>query len=241
MRILKLHDPSDSTPFLTSHQAELALNYMPHIIRAIEDGAGIEPIGILINEPLNAIIYRKDIGKNNLNGKVLGYCVDGVNMAFLDHLLQKNGIMPKQKLNASFDMVGMMAAKRVDMIYGAYWNIECECLRQLGLETDYIGLKELGMPHYYELMVLARKKSLQSTPEFIYKFQAALQESIAYSLAHPEEAFQIYLKNNPDKTEKTQKWEYEAWKKTLPVYPKSQKIDPQIWNSFREWFLEQKV
>lgn len=244
LKILKVLDPSDSIPYLTSKQVDLSLTYMPHTIQALSKGAKVEPIGVLIQEPLNALIFRKNEGihkPTDINGLTIGYSVDGFDTGFLHAMFQNENIVPKALQNVSFDLVSTLGTKQVDVLYGAYWNIEIENLRSWGVETDYFPLSDFGVPDYYELIFLALKDSLQTGGEFVSHFRKALQESIDYSAAHPEEAFADYIKANPDKGMRTREWEWNAWKKTLPVLATEQVIDQTKWDAFVEWLVSKHL
>ncbi|MGA8163446.1 MAG: ABC transporter substrate-binding protein [Waddliaceae bacterium] len=228
LMVKKMRDPGDAISYLTSGQVELAISYMPHTLRSMAKGADVQPIAVLIKEPLNSLIYRRELNVEkpaDLNGKAVGYCVDGSTCRFLDTLLQLNQIKPKAKYNVSCDLVSSLRTKKVDVIYGAFWNIECEHLRALGVEADYFSLSELGVPHYPELIILARSHSLYASEEFVSRLQEALQESIDFSVAHPDEAFDLYVSCHPDKRDKTCQWEKEAWLKTLSALADTQKIN----------------
>lgn len=244
LEVLKVGDPSDSIPYLTSRQTNLCLTYMPHTLHSLAHGAALEPIALLVKEPLNGLIYRVGEGiakPKDLDQRVIGYAIDGYNTAFLDALFEPTGITPKEKRNVSFDLVSTLASKQVDAIYGAYWNIECENLRILGVETSFFSLMDLGCPPYYELIFLANKGSKEASTTFVKAFQQGLQASIDFAVLNPEKAFNSYLKANPDKSPKVQFWEKQAWFKTIPVLPKSQDIDSQLWNAFVTWLLEKKL
>lgn len=236
--IYKSNDVTSSWQYLSSRQVELAISYMPTVVCANLKGARLQAVGVLIPEPLNALIYRTGLGitsPSDLNDKVIGYCVEGSERLFLDHFLKERQITPKKVLNVSFDLVSSMGTKQVDAIYGAYWNIECAQLHSLGIETNHFKLSEFGMPPYCELIILAKEESLQTTTEFISHFQSALQESIDFCKAYPNRAFEIYLQANPDKGEKTRLWEKESWLQTYPLFTNQQTIDPNIWQNFAHW------
>lgn len=236
--IQKIPDPSDAIPYVVAKKADLALFYMPDTLRAIEGGNPLKPIGILFKQPLNAIIYRDGEGiadPSDLNGKTIGYCVDGSSTTVLDYILEKNHIVPSEKQNVTFDLVTTLCGKHVDAIYGAYWNIECEHMRSLGQNTDHFDLLSLGYPNYYELIVVSRSDSYIENSEFESNFQKALQESINYSKAHVAEAFDIYISQNPDKSRKTVAWEKESWNRTYPLLTKDQTFEPQVTENLRNW------
>lgn len=238
--IKKIHDPGDPIPLLTSGQADLAVFYSAHTLRFINQGAPIKPIGILIEQPLNAVIYRKDRGIqqiSDLNGKAIGYCLDGTQTKLLSTLLSDNQVEPSVLRNIQFDLVGSLATGRIDAVYGGYWNIECQQFGLLGIDVGYFSMADFGVPSVYELLVLAREGSSESKEPFSLTFQKALQRSIDYCLENPEEAFQIYLLVNPDKREKTVQWERAAWQDTLVAFPRSQLINFPLWNQYRLWLL----
>lgn len=240
LELQKIHDACDPIPALINSQTELAISYMPSAVVAMENGAKIKPIGILIPEPLNAFIYRKNsqiTSIKDFNGKIFGYCQGSSTLTpqSLDLLIKMNQLEIKDKRNLNFDLVVALKNKRVDVLYGAFWNIECEQLRSMGVETEYMKLTDLGYPPYCELVILARSDSIYASAEYITKFAESLQMSIDFCQKYPEEAFEIYMAANPEKGEKSRAWEYESWKKTLPLYPKTQHIDEIAWNQFADW------
>jgi|694.fasta_scaffold12686_6 NitT/TauT family transport system substrate-binding protein len=244
LKVIKIADPGDSISFLSTEKADLALYYMPPMYLAIKQGAQVWPVGFLIKQPLGAFIFRTGLGiekPEDLNQKRLGYVLGGFEEGILNTLLKEKNIQLKERLNVGFDLVGTMGTKKVDVIYGAYWNIETEHLRSLGVETDYFPVDQFGHPDYYELLFLAKKGTRYTDEKFIDDFRAAIQASIDYSADHPEEAFTIYVKNNPDKGEKTLEWEKKAWSKTIPVLAKDQDFDLSVWESFVSWMKKNNL
>ncbi|MBS4168928.1 ABC transporter substrate-binding protein [Parachlamydia sp. AcF125] len=244
LQILKLHDPSDAVGYLMSGQADLAVYYTTEALQAMQKGAKLSMVGVLIQEPLNSLLYHKEGGIHaleDLNGKVIGFSMNGMNFKSLQVLLKQRHIAPQAMHNVSFDLVSALAAKRVDAVYDAYWNIEVPHLRSLGIETDFFTMNDLGIPPYQELILIAKEGSLQASPEFVEKLQAAMQETIVYCQKNPDEAFDIYLKANPDKGDKAREWEREAWKLTYPILAQSQKIDQTEVNNYRDWLLEHNI
>lgn len=231
LKILKICDPSDAVPFLTSGQAELAISYMPRAQQMMSKRGDLVVAGLLITRPLNVIVYRSNETINNpsdLNGKIIGHCTDGIHLLLLNKILQKNEMVPKELKYVSFDVIPALANNHLDALYGVFWNIECPQWQALGVETSYFTMEELGIPTYYELIILAQK----NVPDH---FQSALQESIDFSKAHPDEAFESYLKLNPDKSSKTRVWEKNAWNNTVPLLAEKQEIDPLVWDTFLNW------
>lgn len=242
LAIRKISDPADPLVYLSAGKVDLAISYMPSVVQTNAHGGDIKIIGILIPTPLNAFIFRKGEGINSyrdFNGKVIGYCIDSTGRACLDHLLASRNVQPGEMRNVVFDVVTALGTERIDVVYGAFWNIESEQLHSKGIETDHVALSEFGVPNYAELAICAKAGSENTTDHFIENFQSALQISIDYSKKHPEEAFEIYALANPDKSEKTLEWEKAAWEKTYPLMPSHQHVDENEIALFAKWLRDE--
>ncbi len=239
-----MHENGDGIYYLASGQCDLLISHLPSALKASSQGAQIKIAGMLIKEPLNALIYRKDkdiLTPSDLSGHVLGYCLGGPDSSFLDYLLQEGPIYPREKHNVSADLISAIGTASVDVIYGGFWNIEPAQLRSLGVETDFFTMQSFHVPLYYEMLVLSSLGTQYSKITFIEPFQRALQKSIDFCKAHPDQAFAAYLRQNPDKRKKNLSWEEEAWKTTYPLLTKDQLIDPECIENCYSWFLERKI
>ena len=244
LNIQKLHDPADAIPYISSGQTDLAIYYMPYTIRACSQGAKVQVLGVLFKEPLDGLLVRCDADINeleDLNGKVLGYSLGGLNAAYIRSLLEERNIKPKKCLNVHFDIISSIGTKNVDATFGACWNIEMEHLKALGVETKYFMLRDFNIPNYYELVILSSEDFVQNNSQKALNFQKALQESIDFSKENPDKAFDLYVQANPDKTSKTLEWEKKAWIHTYPLLAKNQEIDHDCWTNFCSWMHEQKL
>lgn len=244
LSIQKIHDPSDSIPYLTSSQTDLSVYYMPHTIQAKSLGARIKVIGILFDHPLDALLFRKDSNiqsLEDLEGLSMAYSLGGINSAFVRSSLNEQGIYPQHAKKVNFDIVSSLASKQIDASFGVCWNIESEHLKSFGIETRWFTLTELNIPNYYELIVLGHEDYLQKNPSFAKKFQQALAESIHFSIQFPNQAFEHYALANPDKSPKTLSWEKNAWNITFPLLAKNQEIEIDCWQTFIKWMLKENL
>ncbi len=233
LQVLELQDPSDTISYLTFGKVDIALFYMPDVVKANQKGADLNIAGVLIDKALNSFIFREDAQiqfPKDLSGKVIGYCVAGSNLSILERLLKENHIEPKELKNVSFDLVTLLGLRQVDVIYGAFWNIEKEQLKSLHIPTSHFEVSQLGHPPYSELVFLGKGD--------ISKFEAfkkAMQESIDYCKANPDEAFDLYSHCHPEKGPHTLAWEKEAWLKTIPLLAHSQEIAHEDWERLQTW------
>lgn len=244
IEIRKVPDPSDPIAYLTSKQVDLAVYYLPDTIQAVERGAPFKTIGKLMDKPLRGLIFRKDSNiheTKDLNQKLAGYCVDGSCIKFLKAILEENDVAVKDFVNISYDLITALANNQVDFTYGAFWNIECEQLNSLGIETSYFSIENLGVPSYSELIFIVNKGSTFDEEINKNNFQIAIQESIDFCRADPKKAFELYLKANPDKNEFTQNWEWKAWLKTIPLLANDQKVSVEEWDRLKTWLKKKNV
>lgn len=243
LNIQKIYDPSDSIPYLTSKKTDLAIYYMPQTIRAKSKGANIKVIGSLIDKPLNCILYRKDSNiteLKDLDNKIIGYAMASLNTLQLKKLCDEQKIIPKETICLATDLVSALTMRRVDATLGCYCNIEKEQLNALGIETGSFPINVLGIPDYEELVVLANENK-GNDKVFVEAFKRALQKSINFSKKHPDEAFALYLKANPDKMQATRKWEEKAWMATLPLFSLNQNFNEEAWQSFSNWMINNSL
>ena len=242
--IRKMHDNGGGIAYLTSNQADLLVNHMPGTLKAYSRGAKLKIIGVLIKESLSGFIYRSEPDirkKEDLSGRVLGYCVGGPDTLILDILLKQNAIIPSDRKNVSVDLVSAMGTHSVDFIYGGFWNIEPAQLNSFGLETGYFPMDELGIPNYCEMIIVANDNTCESSPEFVEGFKRALQKSIDFCKKNPDEAFKIYSMYNPDHRDKTLAWEREAWRATYPKLANDQKINVDELADFCNWLYDNRI
>lgn len=236
--IEKMHESGGGISFLTSRQADLLVYHLPNALKACSRGAQLKIAGLLIKEPLRSLIFREDLNiaqPSDLSEHVLGYCVGGSDTAFLDHILSQKNIKPKERRNVSVDLISAIGTRNVDFVYGGFWNIEPHQLKNLGVATHFFKIQDLGVPSYYEMIILANSSASDA---FISSFKKALQKSIDFCKAHPEEAFESYLAHNPDRRKKTLSWEKEAWAVTYPLLATDQSIDEKEVETFYHWAQE---
>ena len=244
LEILKLNDPADTFPYLTSGQADIGINYMSHYLRSYHSNNTLTPIGYLIKKPLNCLLFPKTLGIRSifdLNGKVFGHSSDELLGRCLSKLLYLHGVTPGATRKVGFNLVAALASERVDILYGVYSNIESEQLHAFGLETDYLTMEDLGMPSYFELIFLTARGSPLSEASKIHAFKQALERSIAFSKEFPDEAFAFYLAANPDKSPFAQEWERKSWERTLPLLAQNQEDEPHIWQGFVDWLYNNQL
>lgn len=244
LKIQKMQDCCGGIPFLTSRQTDLLIHYMPGTFKACSMGAQIKIIGVLYKEPLSGLIYRDDLNvqkMSDLSGHTLGYCIESPDAPFLDLILENAHITPSCRKNASSDLIAAIGTRSVDFIYGGFWNIEPFQLLSKKIETKTFKIQELGVPTYYEMIILAHANTKESSYAYVTAFKHALQKSIDFCKQNPKTAFNDYLTCHPDKRMSTVEWEKNAWELSCSLLANDQFFDMQTLHTFYEWLVGQKI
>lgn len=250
IELIYSYDPPHVIQLLNTNQADVVIYYTPQILRLASKQKNLCIVGTLIDQPLQGILVRK----NARNFRILG-----ANDFLFERIIEKLEIRQKnlneQKethcLNymhfkptlrfSEQDAITALILGVADAAFGVYDNIEGVMLRHKGIETEFIPTTALAIPPFPELIFVANKQFVSlSTKELSY-FQKALEESVDWCLKHPDQAFEVYLKNNPEKTKETIQWEREAWNKTMPLLTTSQKALKEKFTSFANWMKKEKL
>jgi NitT/TauT family transport system substrate-binding protein len=234
LKIRKVADPTDILPYVTSGQVDFVVHYVPDSIRAEMTG-GVAPIATYVDQPLLSFMCLKELNitkVSDINGLTVGFCATGFGQNFLKQILKENGVGMVELVDVHYSLVPALATKKVDVLFGGYFNIEGEYLKSLGVDISTLPQTAFGIPDHPEFVIVAKKGFDAETAEH---FRAGLQKSIRYAKAHPEEAFNIYLRYNPEKGEKTIAWERNSWETTRPLFADETAIDWEKWETFKEW------
>lgn len=216
LEIIKSFDPPQAIPFLLSGGADIAIYYMPQTM--IADVSGVEMVAKLIDKPMQGFMKRKGGAEKTLGAS---HC------RLLPSYLKAWGKPVKVKYLNELSLPFILG--EIDMLYGVYETIESEQFLDRGIETEFISVLDLGVPTYYELIFLMK------TGQDHLAFTVGLQKSLDYVRNHPDEAFDIYAKANPNKSRRTLNWERRAWKRTLPYLAKTPELEKKVIDNFHTY------
>ncbi|ANH78804.1 ABC transporter substrate-binding protein [Candidatus Chlamydia sanziniae] len=242
LRIQKNTDSSSVVPHILFEQVDMALYHAFGILKTSIKGMPIQIIGRLVDSSLQGFLYRAgdSITKfEDLNNKVLGVCLNNSrNLSALLETLRIRGVVPSEVKNVSADLISPILLKKIDFLYGAFYNIEGVKLATLGMPMKCFLSDTYGMPTGPQLLVCAKKGTKATEPEIALAFQKALEKSIVFSREHPKDAFDLYTKATAH-TLKPIDSEYLQWQKTLPLLAQSQcPLDEELIVSLLQAIIE---
>ncbi len=239
------HTPSDpSAPIkeVAAGRVDLAISYEPEVLLAADKGLDVEAVGALVDSPLTSLISLPEGGiasAADLNGKTVGTAGIPYQSDYLETIMQTAGLPPSsaKEVNVGLNLLPGLIGGRVDAILGGFRNIEGVDLRLRGLDPRIVPVDQLGVPTYDELVLVARKSTVDDHPEAIRAFIAALARGTDYARAHPQQAANAVLSAGMGLDPMQTRAEVAA---TLPLLAPRQGrpygyMDPGAWAAYAQW------
>lgn len=204
---LEVHVTAPSPPtrpvrYVAEGIVDIAVSHPPQVAMAQEKGIPIVALGSLVSQPTASMIWLKESkidGLADLRGKTIAFQGLPFEEAFLEAALRRAGLAPtdvkiKQTIaRAQFKLVPELASGRADAIFGGSANVEGAELESRGLEPVVTPVRQLGVPDYDELVVIARRDRVAKEPELFRRFMAAVREGTAAAIEDPEAATEAVI------------------------------------------------
>jgi putative hydroxymethylpyrimidine transport system substrate-binding protein len=238
-------DPSAPIKEVAAGRADLAVSYEPEVLLAQDKGLDVEAVAAVVNQPLTSLISLPKAGiasAADLNGKTVGTAGIPYQSDYLQTILQTAGLPTSaaQEVNVGLSLLPAVIGGRVDAILGGFRNIEGVDLQQRGLDPRIVPVDQLGVPTYDELVLVARRSTVDDHPQAIHSFIAALDEGTTYAIGHPQEAANAVLAAGKGLDAMQTRAEVDA---TLPLLAPAQGrpygyLDPDQWREYAQWMAE---
>jgi putative hydroxymethylpyrimidine transport system substrate-binding protein len=238
-------DPSAPIKQVAAGRVDLAISYEPEVLLAHEQGLEVQAVAALVDEPLTSLISLPSGGIQtapDLRGKTVGTAGIPYQSDYLETIEESAGIASSsvEEVNVGLNLLATLIGGRVDAILGGFRNIEGVDLRLRGLEPRVVPVDELGVPTYDELVLVARRSTVDEDPDAIRSFISALGRGTAYAVAHPQEAANAVLKAGSGLDPTQTRAEVDA---TLPLLAAEKGkpygyLDPAQWRAYAGWMQQ---
>ncbi|HEV2439157.1 MAG TPA: ABC transporter substrate-binding protein [bacterium] len=233
----------DPLKLVAAGKADVAVNYESGVIFARAQGLPVRSIGLVVSQPLTTIMFLKSSGirrPRDLAGRRLGFAVSGLEEALIDQILRADGATKASVtlVNVGFDIVPALLSRKVDAVMGAYRNVERVQIEMQGQPVGMFEPERYGVPPFYELVLIAADPTIQARRDVLARFVRAVGRGLALTAAHPDQAFQHYVRLNPKLNDTFNRRSFEA---TLPAFARSQRQDRGRWAAFTAWMAAHKV
>jgi putative hydroxymethylpyrimidine transport system substrate-binding protein len=234
-------DPSAPLKDVASGRADLAITYEPELMLAREEGLDVVAVSALVNQPLTSLMWLKEPGSKtavkgvaDLKGKTVSYAGIPYQQAFLRTILNraKVPISSVKLVNVGFGLIPSLVSGSAQAMLGGYSNVEGVDLQQRGKEPVITPVDQLGVPTYDELVIVARRSTLEEEGERIRLFVNSLRRGTEAAAANPKAATEAILAANNDLEPKLVEAEVKA---TLPLLSARTAGKPYGWMNPEEW------
>jgi putative hydroxymethylpyrimidine transport system substrate-binding protein len=230
-------DPSAPLKDVASGRADLAITYEPELMLAREQGLDVVAVSALVNQPLTSLMWLKkgDVkGVADLKGKTVSYAGIPYQEAFMRTILKraKVPISAVKLVNVGFGLIPSLVSGSAQAMLGGYSNVEGVDLQQRGKEPVITPVDQLGVPTYDELVIVARRSTLEEKGERIRLFVNSLRRGTEAAAANPKAATEAILAVNNDLEPKLVEAEVKA---TLPLLSARTPGKPYGWMNPEEW------
>jgi putative hydroxymethylpyrimidine transport system substrate-binding protein len=233
-------DPSAPLKDVAAGKVDLAITYEPQLMLAREQGLDVVAVAALVNRPLTSLMWLKSSSKtaihsvSDLKGKTVSYAGIPYQEAFLETILRRAKVPAStvKKVNVGFGLIPSLTSGSAQAMLGGFSNVEGVALREAGKEPVITPVDELGVPTYDELILVARRATLEEDGPKIRLFISALQRGTEAAVADPKAATEALLAANSSLEPKLTEAQVEA---TLPLLSNTPAGEPYGWMNPKEW------
>ena len=242
-------DPAAPLKQVAAGRSDLAISYEPEVALAREQGLDVVAVGALVNRPLTSLIWLQKSGIKgvaDLKGKTVATAGIPYQDAFLKTILARVGLEPGnvKAVNVGFGLLPALLGGSAQAMLGGFSNVEGIDLRERGKAPVVTPVDQLGVPTYDELVLVARRQSLEDNPDKYRLFLSALQRGTEAAVEQPGAATTAITEANPDLEPKLAAAEVEATLPLLGARTEGQPygyMDPAEWETFAGWMRDNEL
>lgn len=223
----------DSLKLVSSGRADVGVLDIHDLGLAAARGADVVGIGALVQKPLAAVIARAGVTRpRDLAGKTVGVTGLPSDDAVLNAVVSGDGgsFDRVKRLTIGFSAVPEMVQGKVDGVT-AFWNAEGVVLHQRGVKTNDFRVDRYGAPPYPEVVLFARRSTVEKHREELRKLLAALADGVRAVHKDPNAAIdQIAQVSNADRPLVAAQM-----RAVEPLFDPPMRLDPGLIEKWAAW------
>jgi len=241
-------DPSTALQLVAAGEDDFTISYQADVLLARSQGLEVQSIAALVQHPLNTVMALESSAINDpeqLEGKTVGVTGVPSDEALLGTILEEAGLSidDVETVNVGFDLMPALLSGQVDAIIGAYWVHESILAEQQGEPVTALRVEELGVPDYYELLLVASDELVDDRPEVVDGFMRALAKGYADAEADPERAVDELVAAYPETAEGVER---EGIELIIPYWTDDGAVawgtqTEERWTSYADWLREHDI
>ncbi len=235
--------PTDVVKFVATGKAQFGLYYAPDTLMGVGEGAPLVSVGSLMSHaPVGMAMAPGKHARTpaDLAGTTAGVVLIPSTRASFATMLAAGGVDPGdvKVADPGFDLVAPLLAGKYDSVAVTEFG-ELVQADAAGATLDYLDFRDWGTPDYAFLNLLTQRGFAEENPATVRAVVAATMAGLAYAVAHPEEAVDIYVKRHPELKKALL---LAQWKAALPSMAAAAEHpagwqDVQAWRALGDWMV----
>jgi NitT/TauT family transport system substrate-binding protein/putative hydroxymethylpyrimidine transport system substrate-binding protein len=194
-------ESTDAPKLLAAGRTQFAILDITDLGIAVEKGLDLVGLMPIVQEPLAAILARKDgpvKRPRDMDGHTVGVTGLPSDTAVVESAVAADGGNPEgvDEITIGFNSVASLAAGRVDAATG-FWNDEAVEARRQGIPLRVFKVDEYGAPRYPELILTTTRTELRENPELVRAMVKATTEGYEFTEKDPSKALDDLIAANP--------------------------------------------
>ncbi len=238
-------DPSAPIREVAAGRADLAVSYQPEVMLAHEEGLDVVAVAALVDEPLTSLISLPAAGiarPVDLRGKTIATAGIPYQTDYLETILAGAGLSIDDvtEVNVGLNLLPAVLSGQADAMLGGFKNIEGVDLTMRGANPVIVPVNELGVPGYDELVLVAKRSTLEDQPENLRLFISALAHGTKDAVGNPQAATDNILNASKGLDPALTRAEVDATLPLLAATPGQSfgQMDEEKWKLFAAWMAE---
>jgi ABC-type nitrate/sulfonate/bicarbonate transport system substrate-binding protein len=243
---VRIIQPGKSTAeqLVASGKADFGVSYQEGVTQARVAGVPIVSIAAVMQHNTSGFASASNSGIQNpkdFEGKEYGGFGSPVEKAMIQSLMEKqHADVNKVKITNIGSTDFFTALKQGIDFYWIYYGWQGVEAEKKGLKLNMIYLadqaKELD---YYTPVLITSESKIKQDPAMIKKFMQAVSKGYQFAIAHPKEAANMLLKENPTLDSKlvhqSQQWLSPRYKADASVWGIQKEA---VWSGYAKWLSD---
>ena len=240
--------PTDVVKFVGAGRSQFGLYYAPDTLMGVAEGAPLLSVGSLMPHAPIGMAFMPSLQATtpkDLEGKIAAVPLIPSTRASFDAFLAAGSADPAKVtlVDPGFDLVAPLLAGKYDAVAFTEFGELVEAEAQ-GQELTFMDFRDWGTPDFAFLNVVTNREFAMQNPATVGAFVQATFAGLAYALANPEEAVDLYVQRHPElaKDLLLSQWKAATPSMATPTggHPAGWQ-DPAVWTTLDEWMVTAKL
>jgi NitT/TauT family transport system substrate-binding protein len=239
---------TDVVKFVGAGRSQFGLYYAPDTLMGVAEGAPLLSVGSLMPHAPVGMAFKPGLQATtpkDLEGKIAAVPLIPSVRASFDAMLAAGGVDAAKVtvVDPGFDLVAPVLVGKYDA--GAFTEFgELVEAQAQGQQLTFMDFRKWGTPDYAFLNVVTNREFAAKNPATVRAFVQATFAGLAYALANPEEAVDLYVQRHPELKKDLLLSQWKAAMPSMAVPADGRPAgwqDPAAWTTLDQWMVTAKL